>query len=203
MGETVTGGQEVDHERQFEALYRQHAPALLGYALRRVDQSDVAADVVADVFVVAWRRIDAVPSGPRARPWLFGVARKVLANHRRGELRRARLSTRLQTEIAQIAMWSAPDPHPSREAIARAFGRLGPADQEILGLVHWEDLDRAEVAVALGCSRGTVRVRLHRARRRFARTLADERIDRPQRFIAVGQVPHTGHRALYDEEVES
>jgi len=71
---------------EFEQLYRQHAGAVLAYARRRTMQA-VADDVVADVFLIAWRRVDDVPA--ERLPWLLGVARRVLANQRRGEYRGA------------------------------------------------------------------------------------------------------------------
>src|SRR4029453_6989545 len=73
-----------------EALFRAPPHARLGYARRRVDRPEDAADVVADTMLVAWRRLDEVPSGRETRPWLFGVARRVLANGRRGRGRRDR-----------------------------------------------------------------------------------------------------------------
>ncbi len=71
---------------QFEQLYRQHAGAVLAYARRRTTQ-EAADDAVAEVFLIAWRRVDDVPAEPL--PWLLGVARRVLANQRRGERRGA------------------------------------------------------------------------------------------------------------------
>lgn len=69
-----------DAER-FRSLYESEATALLGYAVRRVGRAEDAADVVADVFTVAWRRVGDIPTGAEARPWLFGIARNVLSNH--------------------------------------------------------------------------------------------------------------------------
>ncbi|HEY3140934.1 MAG TPA: sigma factor, partial [Acidimicrobiales bacterium] len=76
---------------EFEELYRAQVRSLLAYALRRVDHPEQAADVVAETMLVAWRRLDQVPPGDEARLWLFGVARRVLANQRRGSARRDRL----------------------------------------------------------------------------------------------------------------
>lgn len=68
---------------RFEQLYRETYPALLGHLLRRVSGPTAAADVLAETYLVAWRRIQDVPVGGDARPWLFGVARRALANHER------------------------------------------------------------------------------------------------------------------------
>ncbi|GII98251.1 RNA polymerase ECF family sigma subunit [Sediminihabitans luteus] len=141
--------------------------ALLAYAVRRVTVPADAADVVAETFLVAWRRIAEVPAGPDARPWLFGVARKVLANVRRTDHRRSALADRLRAHVVEVV-------GPAElggSAVEQALGRLRDADQEILRLSAWEQLEHDEIAVALGLSRGAVRVRLHRARRRLAETL--------------------------------
>src|SRR4051812_45380867 len=89
---------------RFGRLYRDQARAILAYALRRVEGPEDAADVVAETFLVAWRRLDEVPNDAGARLWLFGVARRVIANRYRAERRRARLAERLaeslRTELA-------------------------------------------------------------------------------------------------------
>lgn len=175
-------------QERFEALFERTHIALLGYALRRVTVPEDAVDVVAETYLVAWRRIDDVPSGEQARPWLFGVARNVLANHRRGERRRLALAQRLQENVRQVL------PAPEfREitTVERALALLGEDDREVLRLLAWEELDRAEIAVAMGLSQALVRVRLHRARTRLRRQLARvEEADsiRVQRNSIVGQV---------------
>ncbi|MFC5187662.1 RNA polymerase sigma factor [Actinomadura harenae] len=154
----------------FEALYAANRAQVLGYALRRTGDPQDAADVVAETFLVAWRRLDDVPPGDEARLWLYGVARRVLADQRRGERRRTALGARLRSELA--ATWPSPPPEDGEPGlVAAALRSLPEADRELLTLVGWEGLDHGELATVLGCSRNAVRVRLHRARRRFARTL--------------------------------
>ncbi|MCP2266909.1 RNA polymerase sigma factor [Promicromonospora thailandica] len=155
-------------EARFTALFESTHRALLAYAVRRVAEPEDAADVVAESFLVAWRRIDDVPAGADARPWMFGVARRVLANARRGDRRRLALADRLRAELA-VAVETPPEPD---RDVERALARLSDDDQELLRLVAWEELGREEIAVALGVSRTAVRVRLHRARRRLAEALA-------------------------------
>jgi DNA-directed RNA polymerase specialized sigma24 family protein len=82
-----------ERRHRFEELYAAHHASLLGYALRRTANTDDAADVLAETFLAAWRRLDDVPPGPQARLWLYGTARRVLANQRRGELRGSRWPT--------------------------------------------------------------------------------------------------------------
>ena len=77
---------DADQRRhRFEAVYAAYHGPVLGYVLRRTGNPDDAADVLADTFLTAWRRLEDLPPEPAARLWLYGVARRVLANHRRGD----------------------------------------------------------------------------------------------------------------------
>jgi RNA polymerase sigma-70 factor (ECF subfamily) len=158
---------EVVAERErFEAIYKAQAGAIRSYARRRLDAAE-ADDVVADVFLVVWRRIEQAPADPL--PWLLGIARRVLANRRRAESRSEALQNRLRNE----ALVRSPDGDPEGElATIRALGTLSELDQELLLLIAWEGLSRSQLAAALGLGQGTVRMRLHRARQRFAQALA-------------------------------
>ncbi|RKQ92120.1 RNA polymerase ECF family sigma subunit [Solirubrobacter pauli] len=149
-------------ERRFRALFDTHRRLVLGYALRRVDEPADAADVVAETFLVVWRRLGEVPEGDAARAWLLAVARRVLANQRRGERRRSGLSDRLAAELT-VAVPAEPEDG----VIRRALARLSDEDRELLLLAGWEGLSPSEIAVATGTLGVTVRSRLHRARRRL------------------------------------
>lgn len=160
-----------DARRQrFETVYAANHGPVLGYVLRRTGNPDDAADVIAETFLTAWRRLDDMPAGDAARLWLYGVARRVLANHHRGERRRSALADRLRADLAAAP----PPPQFTGElaGIAQAFRRLPEADRELLALAGWEGLDAGQIAVTLGCSRNAARIRLHRARRRIAAELA-------------------------------
>jgi RNA polymerase sigma-70 factor, ECF subfamily len=159
---------EARRER-FEQVFATHRDAVLGYLRRRTDSGHDAADLLADTFLVAWRRLDDVPLAPQTRPWLYGVARRLLANHRRGEGRRHALATKLRNELSETP----PDHQPLQDdtPAARAFRALPEQDRELLSLVAWEELDTAQLATVLGISRNAVRIRLHRARKRFAKLL--------------------------------
>lgn len=172
---------------RFERLYEANSHLILSYALRRADSAADAADVVSETFLVAWRRLEDVPEGERARLWLYGTARRVLSNHYRSKHRARKLSERVQGEVLRtVAQLDAdPDTGPDGDAIAAAFSRLKDDDREVLTLVGVEELDREQVAEVLGCSRANVRLRLHRARRRFAHELQRVGID-PQRSAAAG-----------------
>jgi RNA polymerase sigma factor (sigma-70 family) len=164
---------EVDgpgsRSNSFKALYEENYHRVLGYALRRAGRDD-ALDVVAETFLIAWRRFEHVPAGDSARLWLYGTARRVLANQQRGSRRRERLSQRLRVDVAAGTGVASDDPR--LETVAAAFAGLRPDERELLSLLAWEGLDTAEVAQVLGCSRNAARIRIHRARRRFARELA-------------------------------
>jgi RNA polymerase sigma-70 factor (ECF subfamily) len=159
-------------EDRFARLYAEHGRELLAYALRRAPAPEDAADAVAEAFLVAWRRGPEVPAGPEARLWLYGVARHTLANQRRGERRRARLAERLRAELA-IAAAAQPAPGAEAAPILRALERLDENDRELLLLVGWEELTPSEAARVLDLTAVAVRSRLHRARRRLRRALAE------------------------------
>ncbi|MCW2882479.1 MAG: polymerase, sigma-24 subunit, subfamily [Sphaerisporangium sp.] len=163
-----------DPGRRFKEIYTAHYADLLGYVRRRTESPDDAADAISETFTTAWRRMEDVPDGAQARLWLYGVARKVLANQRRGHSRRTALAVRLR---AELAAWEESSPRQDTGAIREAFQRLSPDDRELLSLVSWEGLDTAEIATVLGCSRGAVRLRLHRARKRLARELHSADLD--------------------------
>ena len=160
----IDGGREARFRELFELAERE----ILAYALRRVRRPEDAADIVAETFLVAWRRLDEVPSGERARLWLYGTARRALANQRRGELRRSRLAERLRAELSGAV---APTPE-AGGAVRAALARLDERDREVLALSHWEELAPAQIAVVLGIPAVTIRSRLHRARGRLRRELA-------------------------------
>jgi RNA polymerase sigma-70 factor (ECF subfamily) len=154
---------------RFELLYRELYAPISGYVMRRSESAEDAAEAIAETFVVLWRRLDACPDGDAARPWMFGVARRVLANQRRGERRRTALAERLTHALDPT---DAAVPASSDGRVARAYAALSDSDREVLALVAWEELTREELAVALGVSRSVARLRLHRARRRFEAALA-------------------------------
>jgi RNA polymerase sigma-70 factor (ECF subfamily) len=158
-------GQEMAQAR-FTRLYREEGRAILEYALRRVEDREDAADVVAETFLVAWRRLAEVPIGDGARLWLYGVARLTLANLHRAERRRTRLGRRL-AETLRTELSTHQAPRGEAAEVLRAMAGLGEEDRELLLLVTWEGLSPGEVARVLGISALAARSRLHRARRRL------------------------------------
>jgi RNA polymerase sigma factor (sigma-70 family) len=158
---------DMEKRVRFELLYARHAPAVKAYVLRRSDASS-ADDVVAEVFVVCWRRFHELP--PDALPWLLGVARRVLSTQRRAERRRAALEDRLAGAAVEPVEGTAAEDR----ILAAALARLSDADRELLLLIAWEGLSPAQAALVLTVKPATARVRLLRARRRLAHALARE-----------------------------
>ncbi|MFJ2031502.1 RNA polymerase sigma factor [Streptosporangium sp. NPDC087985] len=163
---------------RFVQIYEHAYRPILGYVLRRCTDPEDAADVVAETFATAWRRIDEIPPGDEARLWLYGVARNTLANHLRGERRHEQRAAALREQIIASPVLSGSPPAEYTQ-LGRVFRALPDDDRELLSLVAWEKLDTEQMARTLGITRNAVRVRLHRARKRFARALADAGIDLP------------------------
>ena len=159
-----------DHDR-FSELYTACYPDVLRFAARRID-ADQARDVAAETFLIAWRRFAEVPGEAERLPWLYGVARKVLANQLRGERRRERLGAQIRSARRETPT---PD-HAGGVAasldVRAALAGLSARDQEALQLVAWEGLDVTAAATVVGCSPRTFAVRLHRARKRLEKALA-------------------------------
>jgi RNA polymerase sigma factor (sigma-70 family) len=153
-------------EIRFRDIYERHREDVTLYVRRRV-AGDSVDDVVAETFLVCWRKLDQVPREPL--PWLYAVARKTLANHHRATARHVGAPDRRADEASS--------PIESDHVLARAFARLSEPDREVLRLVAWEHLSLRDAAKALGCSHVACRVRFHRARRRLALQL--EQFDEP------------------------
>ena len=153
-------------EQRFTRIFDAHYSAVRAYAWRR--GPDSADDVVAETFTIAWQRLADVPAEPR--PWLIGIARNVRLNQERSERRRREREMRSAVSAVVPSLAGAVE---ERASLGAALRRVSERDREILLLAAWESLDRAALAVALGCSRSAASVRLFRARRRLAAALAD------------------------------
>lgn len=161
----------MDAQTRFTELYRRHHAAVWTYALRRLPPGADPADAAAEVFAVAWRRLDGVPPEPETLLWLYATARRVVANQARSAVRRQRLTGRLAG--LRDSREPSTDPQPTEHAeVLAALDRLRPADREAIRLVVWEDLPVQDVARVLGCSANAVSLRLGRARRRLGAELA-------------------------------
>jgi len=166
---------EPDPRARLELLYHSYADQVSAYARRRTSH-DEAMEVVSETFLVAWRRLDAIPGEPL--PWLYEVAHKLLANQRRSLQRRQALSERLwqrwQRQHQGAGGGISVDPADevgSRLELLAAIRRLPPLEREAICLVAWEGFDNRRAAQVLGCSAAAFAVRLHRGRRHLLQEL--------------------------------
>jgi RNA polymerase sigma-70 factor, ECF subfamily len=159
-------------EDRFCALYEWTRSQILAYALRRTASRDDAADVVAETYEIAWRRLDDVPPGQAGLLWLYVTARYVLANHGRRVRRRDEVTVRLADELRGLELREeAPD---AESVVMRlCLKALTPDERELLMLAGWEGLSAAQMGQVLGCSPTAARIRLHRARTRLRSEMAD------------------------------
>lgn len=125
--------------------------------------------MLADTFLVAWRRRDEIPDP--ALPWLYGVCLRTILTHRRSGRRRTRLWGRLSSQPQTLGRDPA-DVHTARSEIGGAFARLSEGERETLRLTAWDGLSGEEAAEVLGITPGAFRVRLHRAREALEKHLA-------------------------------
>lgn len=158
-------------EARLSGLYRDHAREILGYALRRCADAEDAADVLAETFLVAWRRHLEIPSNREARLWLYGTARRVLANQRRANQRRQHLAARMREDLRRRL--PAQSLQKEEGGLLRALAAMREADRELLMLIGWEELTPGEAARVLGISSIAARSRLHRARRQLKALLRE------------------------------
>jgi RNA polymerase sigma-70 factor (ECF subfamily) len=164
-----------ENEARMEALFRRHYRDVAAYVRRRAEP-DLVDDVVAETFLVAWRRLEDVPVD--ARPWLLGVARKALATQRRSRTRRGSLQDRLEA----TATLEERDLRPNELGVADALLRLSAKDREAITLVAWDGLSPSEAALVVGQSPVAFRVRLHRAKQRLRRRLEARQLSRENTY---------------------
>lgn len=187
MDSTTSSPQE--REQRFREVYDASYVDLLRFVRRRVHPTR-AEDVVGDVMLVAWRRLDDVPADlSSARAWLFGVARHTLQNARRRDERHDAVAVRLAEVRHDLAdVGDHPDLVAHRADIAAAWPLLSALHQEAIALSVLDGLSAPEAATVLGISPTAFRLRLSRARR-VLRRLVDPipTDDRPS-----GRLTHDG-----------
>jgi RNA polymerase sigma factor (sigma-70 family) len=169
--------------RRLTLLFHEYQARIHQFARRRVG-ADAAQEIVAETFLVAWRRLHDIPDP--ALPWLYRVASLEVANFQRRQIKSLQVRRALRESLpSEGSPQQASDDDPDvSQVIARAFESLGAGDQEILRLATWDGLTSAEGAIVLGCSVPAYRVRLHRARSRLAKK---------SRLRSGGALPTQGH----------
>ncbi|MEV6302469.1 RNA polymerase sigma factor [Actinoplanes sp. NPDC051861] len=166
-------GEPDDDRRRFTAIYRDCHRQVHAYAVSRAGR-ELADDVVGDTFLTAWRRLDVVPDA--ALPWLLGVARNVVRERFREQVRQASIAAELRCWVRE-AQADIADGVTDRATMLAALATLGEDDRELLTLVAWHGLDTRAAARVVGCSAATYLVRLHRARRRLEQARHDLALD--------------------------
>jgi RNA polymerase sigma-70 factor, ECF subfamily len=149
----------------FEMFFRENYSSLWRYVARRVSRAK-ADDVVSASFVVAWKKYSTVDNP--SLPWLIRIASFEIANARRKQSREHRRA--FSARLVEVAAPSGDDFDGS--GVRSAMETLGKSDQEILRLVHWDELSREDIALILGLSINAVNVRYHRALQKFERSIA-------------------------------
>jgi len=151
-------------EQRFREIYDRTYDRVWAFVLRRLPDEDAAGDVVSETFLAVWRRIRDVPTNTRsADAWVFGTARRMLANSRRGTQRRVRLFDRVRQRPVDVLI-DLTSTDESNQRVLEALEHLRPKDREVLALAFWEELDSEQIARVLGCTKNAASVRLTRAR---------------------------------------
>lgn len=162
---------------EFTAIYEDHYLAVRQFSSWQCEPSELD-DVVADVFLVAWRRFSELEA-EWARPWLFGVAKNVLRSRQRS----VRRASAFVNQLVALRPAAATDLDAGElsiddvELIKAGLKALPADDQEILILSTWYEMTAAELAVALSITKNNATVRLHRARTRFRTIIAGLQYD--------------------------
>jgi len=184
-------GTAPSSDARFRKLYEEHYADIRSYCLRRLPV-DAANEAAAEVFIVAWRKLDKVPGGTPARMWLFAVARNVVGHQHRSRSQMKRLRSKLQQTADRHA-----DVAPAESVVIRrsqdravldALARMKPDDRDLIRLKMWEELSHAEIGQVFGISAHAVDMRLQRAGKKLARLLSATKVVRPQTIPEGGEL---------------
>jgi len=155
-------------DESFRRIYSSHVRKVTAFALKRCSPED-AAEAVSETFLIVWKKMDQVPDGVEALPWIYGVCRNVIRNRLRMNFRAKRLGSSLKQHFVER------EPDSSvveiNHDVEKALRTLKDSEREILQLAIWDDLKPKEIAIVLGEPQAAVRVKLHRARKKLAEKL--------------------------------
>ena len=175
-------------EERFRRLYDTGRARVVAYAVRRTTNNEDTADVVAETFAIAWRRIDDIPHGEREVPWLYAVARRVIANRVRRNTTQSAIVQGLAQHLA-LSRTGEVEPDSGRLSALTALSQLSEEDREILMLAAWDGLTSQEIGWVLSCSPTAARIRLHRARGRLNDAWADGHVVTPSASQPLEEAP--------------
>ena len=179
--------QSPSNDAKFRGIFDAHFVEVQRYCVRRLSAVD-ANDATSEVFLVAWRRIEAVPDGDEALPWLIGVARNVVRNAVRSTIR----SVRLASKVSDHTTWEQPGPETQVvmgtqfEEVQAALSTLSDDDQEVIRLRTWEELTAPQIATVFGCSTSAAEKRITRAWSRLSKAVERNRAIRPRELESGG-----------------
>jgi RNA polymerase sigma factor (sigma-70 family) len=163
---TAATARDGDARRSFETAVEPLVPDLLAYFVRRTVPRDDAADCLSETMIVLWHKRKSLPEGmEECRAWAFGIAKRVLANQRRGTLRRHALADRVRREVQTSA--AAPDHTVSDSMDSDILASLPPIESELVRLIVWDGFGVAEAGALLGLTPGAARTRFARAKQRL------------------------------------
>ncbi len=161
----------------FGEIFERHHDSIFRYVARRVDTS-TAGDLAADVFVIAFslrHRYDL--SAPNGRPWLYGIARNLVRDHRRrgGRASAAYLRFALDADTTHPGPEAEAEARLRVEQLRRALKKLNERDAEALIMYAVDGMEYGEIAQALGLKLGTVKSSINRARRKIGELVDTDR----------------------------
>lgn len=156
----------------YSAFFRRHVEPITRYSIRRCANPDDVADLVGETFLVALQAAHRYrPETDTALPWLFGIARRLLAKQRRKYVGNRRLEVKVSnafpvfTAAEDDAVASAIDAARQAPALEEAMARLTRSEREVLELVAYDGLTPSEAAITLDITPNAARLRLSRARK--------------------------------------
>jgi RNA polymerase sigma-70 factor, ECF subfamily len=193
---------DPDAVTRFTSIYDDLYSRVYAYAVSRTGRQ-LAEEVTSETFAVAWRRFTDLPDPPL--PWLLGVARNVLRESYRSQVRQDSLRAELRawTSDAELSVGDIGEDVVERSAVLRGLAALSDEDRELLTLIAWHGLSPAQAAKVIGCSKATFFVRLHRARKRLERILSDTPAPAPPSRSARPAAQSTARHAVHAPGRES
>ncbi|WP_433177981.1 RNA polymerase sigma factor [Actinoallomurus sp. CA-150999] len=170
----------LEDPESFGELFRRHAPRLHAYIKRRLGAA-LADDVVSETFAIAFRRRERFDGRFEFGAWLWGIASKLIAQHHRQETRMYRAFARTGVDPAEVGVAEATDDRVAAAALgpqlAKALASLKTEDRNALLLLAWGELSYAEIAATLDLPLGTVKAKIHRARKKLQKALPEAKND--------------------------